>query len=238
MTAPAPRLFAAHAYGVTLGRRKILQAASIWASPGKVTVLFGRNGCGKTTLIRCALGLIRAEYGSTHFDGVAYPRPQLGIMARRGLFYLPDRTFLPRRGRIRALLDIVGRVHGTSDQVDGLMETLGVADLGGATAVRLSGGEQRRCEWVATLLSNANCIIADEPLAGIEPADRDVLSAALRDAAVGGAAILVTGHDVEPLLAVSDEVVWMTAGTTHGLGTPDQARSHDQFRREYLGPRG
>ncbi len=52
-----------------------------------------------------------------------------------------------------------------------------------------------------------------------------------------GSAVVVTGHDVTDLLAVADDVTWMVAGTTHQLGTPAEARRHDQFVREYLGSR-
>jgi ABC-type lipopolysaccharide export system ATPase subunit len=58
----------------------------------------------------------------------------------------------------------------------------------------------------------------------------------LRRLAARGCALVVTGHEVPELLTLADEVVWMTAGTTHGLGTAAQAAVHEQFRREYLGP--
>jgi ABC-type lipopolysaccharide export system ATPase subunit len=63
------------------------------------------------------------------------------------------------------------------------------------------------------------------------------VAAALRSRADAGAAILVTGHEVEDLLDLADEVIWMVPGTTHGLGTPEEAARHAQFRLEYLGTR-
>ena len=82
------------------------------------------------------------------------------------------------------------------------------------------------------------CLIADEPMAGIAPADREMVSAAIRGLAVDGCAVLLTGHDVDDLMTLSDDVVWMVGGTTHWLGSPASARDHFQFRQEYLGPRG
>ena len=82
------------------------------------------------------------------------------------------------------------------------------------------------------------CLLADEPLAGIHPRDAEVIASGLVAMARAGCAVVVTGHEVPHLMQIADEVVWVTAGTTHGLGTPAAASAHDQFRREYLGPTG
>jgi ABC-type branched-subunit amino acid transport system ATPase component len=77
----------------------------------------------------------------------------------------------------------------------------------------------------------------DEPFAGVAPRDRPLVSGALRRLRDRGTALVVSGHDVEDLMAVSDDIIWVTAGTTHWLGGPGQASRHTQFRRDYLGPR-
>ena len=82
-----------------------------------------------------------------------------------------------------------------------------------------------------------DCILADEPLIDLSPKDSALVAEVLRTMARKGAAILVTGHEVDVLLDLADDIVWMTAGTTHALGSPDDARDHDQFKREYLGAR-
>jgi len=88
------------------------------------------------------------------------------------------------------------------------------------------------------LARKPRCLVADEPLAGIEPWDQEALVGVLKGLAERGCAILVTGHDVNPLMALADDIIWMVGGTTHWLGSPESARAHYQFRREYLGPRG
>jgi len=70
------------------------------------------------------------------------------------------------------------------------------------------------------------------------PTDIEVLSTAFRTLADRGCGLVLSGHEVRPLLAVADDVYWMTAGTTHYLGNASQAREHDQFQREYLTGRG
>ena len=111
-------------------------------------------------------------------------------------------------------------------------------ELGGCLAQAphtLSGGEQRRASVALTWLLEPDCVVADEPLRGIDPKDQERIMRAYRAMGQEGCAIVITGHQAEYLLQVVDEVVWMTAGTTHHLGDPAVAREHWQFRREFLG---
>ncbi len=71
---------------------------------------------------------------------------------------------------------------------------------------------------------------------GIMPKDAELLISVFKRIAQSGCAVAITGHEVHSLFEAADDVLWMTAGTTHVLGTPAKARQHDQFCREYLGP--
>jgi ABC-type multidrug transport system ATPase subunit len=230
-------LFVADSFGKTFGRNEVLKAATAWATPGKVTALFGRNGSGKTTLIRAAMGLQRADFGIVRYDGVTYLRPSLHTLSRKGLMYLPDRGLLSRRRTLRwhhRLLFL--QMNGEVDEA--AIQTMRVESFLDMEEGQLSGGERRRADLSLVLARRPSCLVADEPLAGIAPAEMDEVSGVIRKLADEGCAVLVTGHDVNALMALADDVTWMVAGTTHWLGTPDSARDHDQFRREYLGPRG
>jgi len=197
--------------------------------------VLGRNGSGKTTLLRCALGLLRADEGVVRFLGNVYVRPRLSRLASRGLFYLPDRGLLSRRMRFREQLELLQRRFRVSGGEE-VAERLGVYGSLDVHPGRMSGGEERRCELTLALTRRPRCLIADEPLTEIEPKDRWQMARELRDLARQGAAVLLTGHEVVDLLEIADDVIWITAGTTHGLGSADEARAHGQFRREYLGP--
>lgn len=230
-------LFLADCYGKTFGSREVLKAATAWATPGTVTVLFGRNGSGKSTLIRAALGLLRTDFGLVKYDGTTYLKPRLHHLARRGLMYLPDRGLLSRRRTLRwhhRLLEL--QMDG--EPAPGALEAMAVESLLDKEESQMSGGEKRRAELSLILARQPRCLIADEPLAGIAPGDKEVVSATIRKLAEGGCAVLVTGHDVAALMDLSDDVVWMVGGTTHWLGSPASAKEHFQFRQEYLGPRG
>ncbi len=81
------------------------------------------------------------------------------------------------------------------------------------------------------------CLLADEPFLGIVPKDAELLTEIFKQMSRDGCAVAITGHEVRSLFDTADDILWMTAGTTHALGTPAQAREHDQFVREYLGSR-
>ena len=221
--------------GKRFGLKTVLKSASAWAWPGRITLLMGRNGCGKTTLLRCGLGLTRADFGTVLLNGRSVTGG-LPRMSSDGLFFLPDRRLLSPRLTVRQHLEAFEQARpGRLDY--GPPAGLDIQDLLESRPTRMSGGEIRRAEIWLAVASAESCLIADEPLLGIAPADRSRVAGALRARAATGTAILVTGHEVEDLFDLADEVIWMVAGTTHGLGSPAEAARHSQFRLEYLGSR-
>jgi ABC-type multidrug transport system ATPase subunit len=230
------RIFAADSVGKSYGARRVLASASVWATAGAVTVLFGRNGCGKSTLLKIGAGLLGADRGTVHFRGRVYERPRLPRLAAAGLFYLPDAGLLPGRKTLREHMRALEWRFGGGMMADEA-EALGLAELMDRPARQYSGGEMRRAELAVAVARRPVCLLADEPFSGVAPADAERVARVLRRMAARGCALVVTGHEVPELMGLADEVVWMTAGTTHGLGTAAQASANDQFRREYLGPR-
>jgi lipopolysaccharide export system ATP-binding protein len=228
-------LFAADSISKTFGTRELLKAASVWGVEGRIAVLFGRNGCGKSTLLRIGAGLLPADQGAVHFAGRVYLRPRLPELARRGLFYLPDRNLLSRRLTLRHQIR-AAEWHRGADRTAEIVERLEIGSQLDHCAPQLSGGERRRAEIALAWICAPRCLLADEPFAGIDPADRELIAEVLLEFARQGCAVIASGHDVPELLEIADDVIWMTDGTTHGLGAPEAAALNDQFRREYLGP--
>jgi len=227
-------LLAIESIGKSFGARNVLKAASLWARPGVITVLLGRNGCGKTTLVKIAIGIVRADYGVVIYDGRRMPRPRLHRLARLGLYYLPERNLLSPSFTIRNHLAAVGKLIPDA-RIAHATEQLRVGEFLGRKPGSLSGGERRRCELAMAVARNPRCLLADEPFMGIMPNDAELISRAFRELADDGCAVLVTGHEVLTMLEIADEVIWQTAGTTHHVGSSEQAKENDQFRREYLG---
>ena len=217
----------------SFGARRVLSAGSLRAESGQVRVLFGRNGIGKSTLLKIAAGVVSADSGTVHVNGEALLRPSLPRLARAGVFYLPDHEllspaftlgeqlrFFERRFEARSAREAARLAH-VEEHLDKRPQAL-------------SGGELRRAELALALARRPRCLLADEPFRGIAPIDHDVLSGIFREMAAEGCAVVVTGHEVQTLLALADHVTWCTSGTTYELGAREEALAHEVFRGEYL----
>jgi ABC-type multidrug transport system ATPase subunit len=211
-----------------------LKAASFWAREGQITALMGRNGSGKTTLLQIAVGEVRPDTGVVRFLSQTYERPRLPVLARRGLYYLESRGRLPGTFPVGDQLRMIAERFG-GDAFDRVVAELKIEGFLEKRSHELSGGEGRRAALAGALIREPLCLLTDEPFAGIAPRDQEMIGAALRRLAATGTAIVATGHDVSALLSVADDVIWCVAGTTHGLGRPEDARSHPEFERDYLG---
>ena len=233
---PEGRTLVGQSMGKSFGRTTVLKGATLWCEAGRIGVLIGRNGSGKTTLLRVTLGLLRADFGAVRMDGWATERPRPAEMARRGVFFSPQAGMLMTGFTVESHLGMMGERGG--GDVDTAMHRLKLESLLRHRPHQLSGGERKRVEAALALIRGARVFLADEPLAGIAPADRDLLGAVYRDMADDGVAVVLTGHDAPELFALADRIDWVSAGTTHQLGGPRQALQHEQFVREYLGPGG
>ena len=225
----------AECIGKRFGSRAVLTAATLRAERGCVTALVGRNGIGKSTLVKIAAGWIRPDHGTVQFQGRVYEHAKLHRLADAGLFYLPDRALLSPGFSVREHLDSVTRRWGRADLPE-VIRLTGLAAHLEQRSPALSEGEQRRAELALALLRGPACLLADEPYRGLAPLDRETLTASLRYLAQGGCAVVVTGHEVPTLWDVADRVVWCTDGTTYDLGSPEAAAEDWRFRQGYLAP--
>ena len=219
----------------SFGEKRVLSAGSLRAEPRQVRLMLGRNGSGKSTLIKIATGWIAADSGVVHFRGRALLRPRHAVLARQGMFYLPDHEVFSSAFSIGWQLELFARrfARRSASEAAALAD---VAHLLDRRPSQLSGGELRRAELALVLARRPDCLLADEPYRGIAPVDHDRLTSLFRALARDGCAVVVTGHEVPTLLDAADHVTWCTAGTTYELGSPDVARAHEEFRRGYLGP--
>jgi ABC-type multidrug transport system ATPase subunit len=214
------------------GERRVLTSGSLRAEPGQVRVILGRNGVGKSTLLKIAVGLVRADSGVVHVAGVPLLAPTLPRLAHAGVFYLPDHELLSATMTLGAQLRLFERRFGRRTAIEAA-RLARVEEFMDALPSSLSGGELRRAELALALVRRPHCLLADEPFRGIAPIDQESLGSLVRDMAADGCAVVVTGHEVGALMAVADHVTWCTSGTTYELGTPREARAHEALAREY-----
>ena len=217
------------------GARRVLTSASLRAKANEVRAIFGRNGEGKSTLLKIAVGRLQPDAGNVRMGDTVFIPASLPVLAAHGVFYLPDHSLLAPAYNLGMQLGLFERRFGQCHSRDAARLTR-VEHLLGRRPSSFSGGELRRAELALAITRRPTVLIADEPYRGITPADHDELSNLFRAMAADGCAVVVTGHEVPSLLSAADHVTWCTNGTTYELGAPSQACEHDDFRRGYLGP--
>lgn len=217
----------------TFAGRCVLSSASLRAVPGELRVLLGRNGIGKSTLLKIGAGCIAPDSGSIHFAGRAYLSVRLRDLAAEGLFYLPDHDLLSTAFTVRHQFEMIRRQFDGGDSAEAA-DLMGIGSHLDKRPYELSGGERRRAELAAAFVRRPLCLLADEPYRGVAPKDAEDLTKAFSSLAADGVAVVITGHEVPTLLDAADHVTWCTSGTTYELGSPQIAIRNESFRREYL----
>ncbi len=205
--------------GVRLGGRQILDSVSIEIGPGGFTGLIGPNGAGKTTLLRVILGLQPVTTGSVALNA------SVGYVPQK-LLIEPD---MPLRVRDVVSLGIDGHKLGfrlpsrrRRELVAQMLTAVGADRLADARVGELSGGEQQRVMIAHALVSRPQLLLLDEPLANLDISSaQGVVS--LLDGLVKtqGIAVLLSAHDMNPLLPVMDRIIYVAGGRV-AAGTTDE----------------
>jgi zinc/manganese transport system ATP-binding protein len=209
--------------GARLGGREVLADIEFSIAAGEFTGLIGSNGAGKTTLLRVILGTASASGGSVLIGGAPRDRrnPQIGYVPQRfGLD--PD---LPLRARDLVSLGIDGQRLGFSlpsrarrRAVQEMLEAVGAAEFADARVGELSGGEQQRVLIGHALISRPRLLLLDEPLANLDLRSvGEVVSLVARVAREQRVAVLISAHEINPLLPAMDRIVYLAGGrAVHG----------------------
>jgi ABC-type multidrug transport system ATPase subunit len=177
----------------TYGGRAVLSNASLTVRAGESVALVGANGSGKTTTLRCAIGLARPASGRILIDGIDLAtRP---CDARTRLSYLAQHTDFPSTLTVREILSAVADLRGADTRtVDREISLCGLSRLAGRTAGRLSGGERQRVAIAALFIPDAAAYLLDEPTMNLDPMGVRLLVDRLTAARHDSRAVLFTTH--------------------------------------------
>lgn len=225
--APSEVVLSVEDVSVTLGGRRVLDRVSFTISAGGFCGLIGANGAGKTTLLRAILGLVPPSSGQVVVaDGVRSRRnPEIGYVPQKVMLE-PD---MPLRARDLVALGIDGHrfgifslSSGRGQKVDEILDAVGATSFADARVGNLSGGEQQRVMIAQALVSRPKLLILDEPLANLDiRSAAEVVELLGRIAAEQRIAILLSAHDMNPLLPVMDRIVYLAHGRA-ASGTTDE----------------
>jgi ABC-2 type transport system ATP-binding protein len=176
---------------VTRGGRRILHGLDFTVPAGSITGLLGPSGGGKTTLMRCLVGVQRIESGQVGVLGL--PAGTASLRARVGYVTQAPSVYadLSVRDNARYFAALAGVSSGRIGEV---LDRVGLADRAGSLVRTLSGGERSRASLACALLAEPELLVLDEPTVGLDPVLRRDLWALFAELAAGGATLLVSSH--------------------------------------------
>lgn len=217
------------------GRKTVLEAASLTVAAGELVGIVGPNGAGKTSLLRAGLGLLPAKAGAARLSGRAvgglkpHERAQLvGYLPqdRRAAWNLPARMVaaLGAADLPEAEADVLARA---------CLTRVGAGDLAERGVLDMSGGERARVLLARLLATRAPLLVADEPVAGLDPDAQLLTLDLLRAEAVRGAAVVVTLHDLGLAARACDRIVVVFQGRLVAEGPPREALSPAVLERVF-----
>lgn len=222
--------------------RKVVKGVDIEVRAGEVVGLLGPNGAGKTTIFDMMVGLCQPDEGEITFNGESVTELPMYKRARRGIGYLPQESSVFRRlsveHNVLAILEMLGYARDERAQrTDGLLKELDLLHIRKSMAYALSGGERRRLEITRALATDPCFMLLDEPFAGIDPiavADIQQIITRLKEKGIG---ILITDHNVQETLSITDRAYIINEGLILEAGSPEAIVKSETARAVYLGER-
>lgn len=214
-----------HEAVVRRGSRAVLGGVSLAVAAGEIVGVVGANGAGKTTLLRAALGLLRLDAGRAELGGRDVARLSDPERARLAA-YLPQERHLGwnmTAWRIASLGAFHLPAAAARARAMSALDRVGLADLADRGVLEMSGGERARVLLARLLATEAPLLVADEPVAGLDP-DAQLLALELFRAEAGrGAAVVVTLHDLGLAARFCDRLVVIDRGRVLADAAPSQA---------------
>jgi zinc/manganese transport system ATP-binding protein len=215
--------------GVVLGGRTVLDDVGFVIRRGEFTGLIGANGAGKTTLFRVILGLTAPTRGTVSFGSGRRSRGEIGYVPQKFLLD-PD---IPMRARDLVGLGLDGHRLGPPrpsrrrrQLIEAMLDSVDARSFADARVGRLSGGEQQRVLIAHALISQPKLLLLDEPLANLDlRSAQEVVRLLARIAREREIAILISAHEMNPLLPVMDRIVYLAAGHAASGTTEEVVRS-------------
>lgn len=222
------------------GPRTVVGDVSIEVKQGEIVGLLGPNGAGKTTSFYMMVGFIKPNRGQVFLNDEEITDLPMYRRAQKGIGYLPQEASVFRKltveDNIMAVLEFNVKTRAEQKaRLEELLDEFSLHKVRKNMADTVSGGERRRTEIARALASNPKFILLDEPFAGIDPiAVEDIQSivAKLKDKNIG---ILITDHNVQETLSITDRAYLMFEGNILRAGTAEELANDEVVRKVYLG---
>jgi len=224
------------------GSKKVVNNVSLNVNQGEIVGLLGPNGAGKTTTFYSIVGLIKPDSGFVYLAGENITKLPMYQRARKGIGYLAQEASVFRnltvKDNILAVLENTKfSKNQQSERANELMKEFGLNDIQNSMGGVLSGGERRRTEIARALATEPKFILLDEPFAGVDPIAVEEIQNIVYSLKKKNIGILITDHNVDETLSITDRSYLMFEGKLLKSGTSEELASDEQVRKLYLGQR-
>ena len=220
--------------------KKVVKGISLSLKQGEIVGLLGPNGAGKTTSFYMIVGLIKPESGNIFLNKENISKFPMYKRAQYGIGYLAQEASVFRKLNVEENILSVLQLTNLSkkeqkEKTDSLLEEFGLSHIRKNRGDLLSGGERRRTEIARALATDPKFVLLDEPFAGVDPlAVEDIqrIVAHLKKKNIG---ILITDHNVQETLAITDKTYLMFEASILKAGEPKDLAKDEMVRKVYLG---
>lgn len=222
------------------GKRKVVKGVSIDVDQGEIVGLLGPNGAGKTTTFYMVVGFIKPYAGKVFLDNEDITSLPMYKRAQNGIGYLPQEPSVFRKlsveDNIKAVLEMtkLGKKE-QKEKLEVLIDEFNLHKVRKSKGDTLSGGERRRTEIARALATSPKFILLDEPFAGIDPIAVEDIQSIVAKLATKNIGILITDHNVQETLSITNRAYLMFEGSILKAGTAEELAADEMVRKVYLG---
>ncbi|MBI3239637.1 MAG: LPS export ABC transporter ATP-binding protein [Flavobacteriia bacterium] len=220
--------------------RGVVQGVSVEVNQGEIVGLLGPNGAGKTTSFYMMVGLVKPDEGTVFLDDTDITHYPMYKRSQLGIGYLPQEVSVFRKlsveDNVMAILEMTDMTKPQrKERLEQLLEEFHLTHVRKNLGNRLSGGEKRRTEIARALATNPKFVLLDEPFAGVDPIAVEDIQSIVSDLRKKNIGILITDHNVQETLSITDRAYLLFEGKILTSGTAEELANNEQVRKVYLG---
>jgi len=220
--------------------RTVVDHVSIELHQGEIVGLLGPNGAGKTTTFYMTTGLVIPNEGKIFLGQTDITNYPVYRRAQSGIGYLAQEASVFRKmtveDNIRSVLQMTKMTKADQkEKLESLISEFHLEKVRKNIGDRLSGGERRRTEIARCLAISPKFIMLDEPFAGVDPIAVDDIQQIVSNLVTKNIGILITDHNVQETLSITDRAYMLFEGKIQFQGTPEELAANEIVRRKYLG---
>ena len=222
------------------GKRTVVSHVSINVKQGEIVGLLGPNGAGKTTSFYMTVGLITPNEGRIFLDDLDITKYPVYKRAQTGIGYLAQEASVFRQmsveDNIASVLEMTDRpLEYQKEKLESLIAEFRLQKVRKNKGNQLSGGERRRTEIARCLAIDPKFIMLDEPFAGVDPIAVGEIQKVVGQLKYRNIGILITDHNVDETLAITDRAYLLFEGRVLFQGTPEELAANKIVKEKYLG---